>query len=328
MSDFYLLTNRKVTSTAFSEKFIDPDFFVRVYEMSSSDQEISPRVLTRIDADKKFITRLTSEAEKLAEGKNHAPMCLAFIHGYNNGIQASVSRAWQIKKELNKLDVWPVVVAFSWPSDAQLTSYLQDRTDANISSHSVVKILARLKEARAFDDCRINLAVLAHSMGNRVLREGLKEFSKTLGYPADFPIFSETIMVAPDIESDSLTVAGSGFAINALSRRVTVYYNRNDDVLAGSQYLKNSFSARLGRNGPNSWSDLHTKAVAVDCSTAIPKAGGLFSGINGIHSAYFEKPRFFEDLSQTLRSIDREEISTRTPILHNGKSSFQLKSVM
>lgn len=264
--------------------------------------------------------------------QNHAPLLVAFVHGYNNTLDDAMARTIALQKGLEASGVWAVMVCFAWPSDGKLPNYLNDRDDARLSFPAVVNVLDALTTRTNLRGgaCNVNVCVVAHSMGSLVVREGFARFAARVGSPAHLPLLAETVLVAPDIDSDSLQVGGSGAAINALSRRVTVYYNRWDNVLALSQYHKNGGSGRLGRSGPTDYALLDRKVVAVNASEIIrPRnvAGPVSAASEAdqeAHSGYFGNALFYTDLAHTLLSADRAVIPTRRPNQPGATNSYLL----
>jgi esterase/lipase superfamily enzyme len=195
---------------------------------------------------------------------------------------------------------------------------------------AVMRMLSFLDRWRNPQQCQVNFSVIAHSMGNLVLREGLFGFAKRLGFPEFMPYLTEVLMVAADVDSDSLVAGGTGRGITSLSRRVTVYYSRHDNTLSVSRFGKHWGEARLGRNGPNAWALLPRNVVGVDCTDVVaPVAHDVLNRtleeLFAVHSAYWDNDQWESDAAQTLRSVDRAVIDTREPVPELSESAFRLK---
>ncbi|WP_448507796.1 alpha/beta hydrolase [Immundisolibacter sp.] len=105
---------------------------------------------------------------------------------------------------------------------------------------------ARLNPAD--DPCLKRINMLAHSMGNRVLRETLCAWNK-YDLPSGVPlIFRNTYLVAADIENESVHKGERGELISHASRNVVVYFASDDLALRSSKAanLKKTRSPRAG----------------------------------------------------------------------------------
>ncbi|MDH4396656.1 MAG: alpha/beta hydrolase [Limnobacter sp.] len=204
---------------------------------------------------------------------------LLFVHGFSNMPNEVFNKALQLqkfcdKKKQNEVLVLPVI----WPCDADfgvVKDYWDDQKSADFSAQSLSRALNRFMEWRESaantpetDPCLKRINVLAHSMGNRVLRETLcawNRYDLSSGVPL---IFRNTFLVAADIENESIHRGHSGELICDASRNVVVYYASDDLALRASKAanLKNKVaSRRLGHTGPENL-DLTPKNVyVVDC---------------------------------------------------------------
>ena len=118
------------------------------------------------------------------------------------------------------------------------------------------------------DPCLKRINVLAHSMGNRVLRQTLANWHR-YDLPQGLPLlFRNTFLVAADIVNEALHRGHSGELISHTSRNVVVYYASDDLALRASKVanVRNAVaSRRLGHTGPEDM-DLTPKNVyAIDC---------------------------------------------------------------
>jgi esterase/lipase superfamily enzyme len=118
------------------------------------------------------------------------------------------------------------------------------------------------------DPCLKRINILAHSMGNRVLRETLASWNKydlANGVPL---VFRNTFLVAADIVNESLQLGERGEHICYSSRNVVVYHASDDLALRASKVsnLKNKIaSRRLGHTGPEDMALVPTNVYSVDC---------------------------------------------------------------
>lgn len=204
---------------------------------------------------------------------------LLFIHGFSNMPKDIFERAIELQqlcdsKSANEALVVPII----WPCDSDIgivKDYWDDQKSADFSAQSLSRALSRFMEWRQSpantpesDPCLKRINVLAHSMGNRVLRETLRvwdQYDLSSGVPL---IFRNTFLVAADIENESIHRGHSGELISHASRNVVVYFASDDMALRASKAanLKNKIaSRRLGHTGPENL-DLTPKNVyVVDC---------------------------------------------------------------
>lgn len=204
---------------------------------------------------------------------------LLFIHGFSNMPNEVFEKAQELQtlcdsKSANEALVLPII----WPCDSDLgivKDYWDDQKSADFSAQSLSRALSRFLQWRESaanapetDPCLKRINVLAHSMGNRVLRETLRvwdQYDLSSGVPL---IFRNTFLLAADIENESIHRGHSGELICHASRNVVVYFASDDMALRASKAanLKNKIaSRRLGHTGPENL-DLTPKNVyVVDC---------------------------------------------------------------
>lgn len=204
---------------------------------------------------------------------------LVYLHGFSNLPEAVFDGAQEFqalcdKKKQHELLVLPVV----WPCDDDLgivKDYWDDQKAADASAFSLARVLGHFMKWRddaqrnpTADPCLKRINVLAHSMGNRVLRETLCAWHK-YDLPGGVPLlFRNTYLVAADIENESVHKGHAGELISHASRNVVVYYASDDLALRSSKVanLKNKIaSRRLGHTGPENMALTPTNVYAVDC---------------------------------------------------------------
>lgn len=204
---------------------------------------------------------------------------LVYLHGFSNLPEAVFDGAQEFqalcdKKKQHELLVLPVV----WPCDDDLgivKDYWDDQKAADASAFSLARVLGHFMRWRddaqrnpTADPCLKRINLLAHSMGNRVLRETLRAWHK-YDLPGGVPLlFRNTYLVAADIENESVHKGHAGELISHASRNVVVYYASDDLALRSSKVanLKNRIaSRRLGHTGPENMTLTPTNVYAVDC---------------------------------------------------------------
>lgn len=200
---------------------------------------------------------------------------LLYIHGYSNQPEDDIFtntlllQQYFNVKQLHKILVIPII----WPCDNDLgiiKDYWDDQISADMSGYSIQRALSFFYFRQNQDEhkCYKFINVLAHSMGNRVLRQSLncwKKYTTSYSIPK---IFRNTFMVAPDIVNESLEYGNSGEAICLSSRNVIVYHANDDLALRASKIanLKNNIaSRRLGHSGPEDLINTPKNVFTVDC---------------------------------------------------------------
>lgn len=204
---------------------------------------------------------------------------LVYIHGFSNLPETVFSAVEEFQKLCDGTKKQEVLtIPIIWPCDNDLgivKDYWDDQKAADQSAFAFARVLEKFLAWRnsdkynpQADPCLKRINVLAHSMGNRVLRETMAAWNK-YDLPSGVPlIFRNTFLIAADIVNESLHVGERGELISHASRNVVVYYASDDLALRASKAanLKNKVaSRRLGHTGPENM-DLTPKNVyAVEC---------------------------------------------------------------
>lgn len=204
---------------------------------------------------------------------------LLYLHGFSNMPETVFKNVEEFQSLCNKKKPGEVLaVPVIWPCDNDLgivKDYWDDQKAADQSAFAFARMFQKFMEWRASpeynpedDPCLKRINMLAHSMGNRVLRETLANWCR-YDQPQGLPLlFRNTFLVAADIVNESLHRGHAGELISHTSRNVVVYYASDDLALRASKVsnLRNAeASRRLGHSGPEDM-DLTPKNVyAIDC---------------------------------------------------------------
>lgn len=206
-----------------------------------------------------------------------AEQLLFFIHGFSNLPEPDIFPRSEKLQQLfdNKQAGLVKVVPVIWPCDDDpgiVKDYWDDQKSADMSAYTFARALQFFmtwRDEQPVDDpCRKRINILAHSMGNRVLRETLAVWNKydlANGVPL---IFRNTFLMAADIVNESLEQGQPGRLISQASRNVTVYFASDDLALRASKVsnLRNKVaSRRLGHTGPEQMSQTQSNVYAIDC---------------------------------------------------------------
>ncbi|WP_148715189.1 alpha/beta hydrolase [Chitinolyticbacter meiyuanensis] len=257
---------------------------------------------------------------------------LLYIHGFSNLPETVFAAASEFQLLCDqKDDKEVVVVPVIWPCDNDLgivQDYWDDQKSADFSAPSLARALCRFLEWRESskndpsDPCLKRINVLAHSMGNRVLRETLcawDRYDLTSGVPL---MFRNAFLVAADIENESIHRDQKGKLISDASRNVVVYFAADDLALRASKAanLKNKIaSRRLGHTGPENFELTPQNVYCVDCDDVNndydpPKGHSYFRAKNDA----MQPGKVFEHIFQCLQSgrVPIENPDRRLSILH------------
>ena len=229
-----------------------------------------------------------------------------FVHGYNTSPSATARRHRQLRKNLTAAGFRGALMSFDWPSDDRAINYLEDRSDAKITALRLVDDGVSLLAATQFRGCRLNVHIIAHSMGCYVVREAFDDADDRPPIAESNWNVSQVCLVGADVSSASMSASDSrSRSLYRHCTRLTNYFNPHDTVLKLSNVKRAGVAPRAGRRGLPA--DHPGKAVNVDC-------GDLFrrtyreSGDSG-HSWYFGDDVFIADLAETL-SGDTDRLVT------------------
>jgi len=201
---------------------------------------------------------------------------LLFIHGFSSFPEPDIfPKAMKLQKYFDDKEPGLMkVVPMIWPCDNDIgivKDYWDDQKSADMSAFSFARVLQRFMVWRKDTEdapCLKRINILAHSMGNRVLRQTLSMWNKydlANGVPL---LFRNTILMASDIVNESLEEGGGGRLISESSRNVSVYSATDDLALRASKMsnLRNQIaSRRLGHTGPENMSKVQTNVYSIDC---------------------------------------------------------------
>lgn len=214
-----------------------------------------------------------------------------FIHGYAATFASAARTAAQVAHDV-RFDGVPIV--YTWPTQGSVLSYLVDGANAEWTVPYFVDFLELLVRESGAE--RIHL--MAHSMGTRVLANGLRNYMARQGrlphlHPtADDaePDFDQVIFAAADLDAEIFERDYVPFVL-AAARRATIYVSTNDWALGLSVRLNGYF--RLGQGDlPNVDLEALKRIDVVDVTAFDRDVLGHF---------YFNQcPRVLEDLAGVL----------------------------
>lgn len=128
-----------------------------------------------------------------ADIKRHDGRALVFIHGFNTKFDDAVYRMTQLVHDAD-YDGTPVL--FSWASSGRITDYVYDNNSATAARDRLEATLRLLVRAGAK-----RVDILAHSMGNWVTMEALRQLAITNDRDLDGHL-GDVLLASPDIDVD------------------------------------------------------------------------------------------------------------------------------
>lgn len=232
-----------------------------------------------------------------------------FVHGFKNSPADIVRRHRQLENDLPSAGYKGAIVSFDWPSDDHAISYHEDRSDAKVTALKFVDDCVSLLAATQFRECRINVHIVAHSMGAYVVRQAFDDADDRPAIAASNWNVSQLCLVGADVSAMSMSEDDArSRSLYRHCTRLTNYQNPYDSALKLSNVKRAGVAPRAGRRGlPD---DHPAKAVNVNCGEHFDEKYGS-SDDNG-HSWYFTDKVFLADLAQTLAGdLDRSVIGRR-----------------
>jgi esterase/lipase superfamily enzyme len=165
---------------------------------------------------------------------------LVFVHGYNTSFEEAVYRFAQIVHDSGA----PVVpVLFTWPSRGQLLGYVYDRESATYSRDHLEGVLQAI-----VDNPKVkSVSVLAHSMGNFVAVEALRQMA--IRHNGLSPKIKNIMLASPDIDFEVFRREIAEIEKSGKAPPVTLFVSNDDKALSASSFLAGG-EPRLGDIDP------------------------------------------------------------------------------
>jgi esterase/lipase superfamily enzyme len=211
---------------------------------------------------------------------------LVFVHGFNNRFEDAVVRFAQFVHD-SGADVAPVL--FTWPSKGSAFAYGYDRESANYSRDALEALLRALSKDPQVGE----VSILAHSMGNWVTLEALRQMAIRDGKVADK--IRTVLLAAPDVDVD---LAREEIAtMGPQHPNFTLFVSEDDRALAISRKVWGG--PRLGAINPDIEpykSDLAREKINVVNLTNVHSADEFH------HGKFAENPEVVELIGQSLAS--------------------------
>jgi len=242
---------------------------------------VEARVLNKEEAVAEFDRRIRQTPKRQA---------LVFVHGFNTRFEEAVYRFAQISHD-SAADVLPVL--FTWPSRGKLLAYGYDHESASYSRDSLERLLQVLSDDKNVGE----ISILAHSMGNWVTLEALRQMAiRDRGLPAKI---RNVMLASPDVDFDVFRrqIATMGVKPSLF----TIFVARDDEALLASKYVWGSEEPRLGAIDPKAepYRDvLDQDHIQIVDLTDVSSGGGDSLG----HTKFAEAPAVVRSIGARLAS--------------------------
>jgi esterase/lipase superfamily enzyme len=201
----------------------------RWYESESLEKHFFIITLTTLSSND-FVRRIDAQLTKTKRLD-----AFVFVHGYNVRFSAAAMRTAQLAYD------WGfegVPILYSWPSDGTILRYDKDQETAQLTRghfrHFLKNVVASTQAT--------NIHIIAHSMGNRVVTDVLKEFLTETNQP----VFKEVVLAAPDVNRIGF-INDIAPLIPKVARRISLYASSEDNALRIAN-LKSTYP-RAGQAG-------------------------------------------------------------------------------
>ncbi len=164
---------------------------------------------------------------------------LLFVHGYNTKFADAVFRFAQI---VHDSDAPVAPVLFTWPSRGKLLQYGYDHESASYSRDALENVLQALTRDPKVGE----ISILAHSMGNWVTLEALRQMAiRNRGLPDKI---KNVMLAAPDVDFDVFERQIMEMGVKPST--FTLFVSRGDEALAVSRRVWGD-KPRVGAIDPN-----------------------------------------------------------------------------
>lgn len=184
-----------------------------------------------INGEKAFVQSLNAQLAMRPKGQRRV---FLFVHGYNTMFAESVYRFAQLVHDAKAPGV-PVL--FTWASRGQLTQYVYDNNSATAARDDLERTIRLIFSSNADE-----VNILAHSMGNWVTVEALRQIKMTGGLSNGSKL-GHLFLAAPDIDIDVFKSQMRRFGKPAKPFYIIV--SKDDKALGVSNFLAGGQS-RLG----------------------------------------------------------------------------------
>lgn len=279
------------------------------YEVYFTDQEENNQFFQTTSQDS-FLMILLNDIATLDKDRNKL---LLYIHGMWGGRRQNFNRAYKLMRtgylEHPDSDIGRMI-SLKWPGNKmeykrnKRKLYTIDKQVADLTFDFVRKLQTIDWFSSKFET---HIDVIAHSLGNELFKEMIKEVPET---EMENAFFHEIILAASDLEIDIFESDPQLKNIAKIADRTHIYYSPRDITLGISKNLNRK--SRLGLDGPSSNTNVPNNIYFVNVANVKddPNMGDRMNG----HSYYRSSPLSCQDMLSVLKSEKLSSIDNRVPI--------------
>lgn len=187
-----------------------------------------------LDGERSFVATLNAQLASRPKGKRNV---FLFVHGYNTMFAEGVYRFTQVVHDA-KAPAVPVL--FTWASRGQLSQYIYDNNSATAARDDLERTLRLV-----FASDAEQVTIVAHSMGNWITVEALRQIKISGGLPQVGKL-GALFLAAPDIDIDVFKSQMRRFGKPA--KPFFIVLSKDDKALGVSNFLAGG-QGRLGSDG-------------------------------------------------------------------------------
>jgi esterase/lipase superfamily enzyme len=247
---------------------------------------------------------------------------LFFIHGFATSHEEELEHILSLKNlYMGANSNVEHMIYVSWPtSNSYALTYWSDKEDSIVTGQTLARIYVKLNKFfytmfRKYeqDSCQQKIHIMAHSMGNQVL----KQMMGTLNEKYIVPFIGEIILLHADVSADSFELSQPFTKLHKLGQRTHIYIHKGDDALTISTTTKN-LSKRLGKAGPSNIKELTQSTFIVDVTGVTydrTKKDSFLAKIKTDlidHWGYLSSSQEIEDIVKILNGEDERRVEKRT----------------
>jgi esterase/lipase superfamily enzyme/TRAP-type C4-dicarboxylate transport system substrate-binding protein len=255
--------------TRFGSRRLDPFEYSCAYLGSPARNSGEPH----LPPAPKTLTKGVEDCAKLIVAKTReagGSKVMIVIHGFNISFDSLLWRALQLGSDA---EYDGAVVGWSWPSEGSAFGYAYDEDSSAWSEPHLVDLVNEIAAAGP----ELQLDFVAHSMGNRILLQMLREFAQSKSQLR----IGAAIFAAPDVAQDVFREQ-----IRLASRIGTIR------TLYASEYDRAILISESYHQAPRAGSGGASLLVTRGVESVDARLGG--------HSYVFDEPRAIQDFKQIL----------------------------
>ena len=289
------------------------------YELKFLDNELK-ELNSLITADQdSFIVWLLTDLKDLPQSRRQL---LLYFHGmwgsqsFNFNRSYKLMYKWYVQREISDI---AHIVSVKWPGNEM--DYRTNKKAINIIKNDLQSEMLLLVQKMQLYQLLINdlgssFDLLAHSLGNELVKELFKEFSFS---ELSYPLFDQIILAASDLDVNTYEQDLFNNGLSDLANRTHIYYSKRDLTLEVSKNLNRK--DRLGRVGPEPDIQVPENVIFIDTENVkddkpIPE---LLTG----HSYYRSSKIVSMDILESLLGYQDGQFSYRLD-KHPEINNFQL----